>query len=81
VAKISTCGDAEQMLRHYVSALSIYRKAALSAVRLSDSQKYNGALKLKAMALTMLACARADYWDHVSKHGCRNGELTGEQSA
>ena len=56
---------------HYVCALSIYHKALLSAVDLADSLKYNDALKLKERAFRMLASARGDYWNHVSKHGCR----------
>jgi hypothetical protein len=68
---VSMCTEAERMLTHYVSALSIYHKAALSAVVLAESRKYNEALELKERAFQMLARAREDYWNHVSEHGCR----------
>jgi hypothetical protein len=61
----------EQLLRTTSVPLSIYHKAVLSAVDLADSLKYNDALKLKERAFRMLASARGDYWNHVSKHGCR----------
>jgi hypothetical protein len=37
----SMCAEAEQLLTHYLSALSIYHKAALSAAGLADSPKYS----------------------------------------
>jgi hypothetical protein len=68
---VSMCAEAEQLLMHYLSALSIYHKAELSAASLADSPKYTEALELKERAFRMLAGAREDYWNHVSAHGCR----------
>jgi hypothetical protein len=81
---VPMCSEAERMLTHYLSALSIYHKAALSAVVLADSRKYNEVLELKERAFQMLARAREDYWDHVSQHGCRKtvaAELNGTEQA
>jgi hypothetical protein len=47
VAKVNPCADLEQTLAHYVTALSIYHKAVLSAVGFANSLKYNDALELK----------------------------------
>ena len=66
MVKANPCAELEQVLAHYVCALSIYHKAVLSAVNLSDSLKYNDALRLKERAFRMLASARGDYWNHVS---------------
>jgi len=68
---VSMCTEAERLLTHYLSALSIYHKAALSVVVLADSRKYNEALELKERAFQMLARAREGYWSHVEQHGCR----------
>ena|SRR6516225_4994250 len=85
---VSMCTEAERLLTHYLSALSIYHKAALSAVVLADSRKYNEALELKERAFQMLDRAREDYWNHTAEHGCRKpaaaepgGMEQGSQSA
>jgi hypothetical protein len=49
--------------------LSIYHKTVLLVVSLADSLTYNDALELKQRAFRMLARARGDSWDHVSRHG------------
>jgi hypothetical protein len=69
VSKINLSAEAEQMLMHYLTALSIYHKTVLLVVSLADSLTYNDALELKQRAFRMLARARGDYWDHVSRHG------------
>jgi len=72
------CAEAEQKLMHYLSALSIYHKATLSAVGLADSPKYHEALELKQQAFKMLGGAREEYWSHVLSHGCRKGRASQE---
>jgi hypothetical protein len=74
------CAEAEQKLTHYLSALSIYRKATLSAVGLADSPKYHEALELKQKAFKMLAGAREDYWSHVWSNRCRRDGPTSQKS-
>jgi hypothetical protein len=70
------------MLRHYLSALSIFHQAhVLSAVSLAGVSKYNEVLVLKERAFQMLARARGDYWSHISKHGCGQAEMSAEQTA
>jgi hypothetical protein len=68
---VSICDQAEQMLTHYLSALSIYHKATLSAAGLAESPRYCEAHELRERASKMLARARGDYWDHISAHKCQ----------